>query len=116
MYKNEYLEECLKENKGSHYLNRSYNETMLNKFNDLIIEDLGFIYEDGNNLRKFKNELVNAKIKEFILTDNSTALMKILHVLDSVNVKIKGVKKVEYICIWTNKKEYKKGLLMEVLE
>ena len=75
MYKNEYLEECLKENKGNHYLLRGYMYTKEENFNELVINDLGFIHHNYFDLKEFKNELIKANVKEFILTSSDSGLI-----------------------------------------
>lgn len=118
MFKNEYLEECLIKGKGSHYVLTNYRYTQDNNFlNDkLVIEDLGFIYDDENAIISFKKTLMKANIKEFILTEASTALIKDIHALNHVNIKFKDVAYTTKINIWNKKEELKMGLLMEVLE
>ncbi|MBD5589114.1 hypothetical protein [Clostridium botulinum] len=114
MYKNEYLEECLKNEKGSYYLLAGYKHTKDYNFNELVIDDLGFIYNKPKKIKELKEDLVKANIKNFILTTSSSALMNYLHGLDSVNIKIKGVSKVKYIDKWDKKECFKEGLEMIV--
>jgi hypothetical protein len=110
MYKNEYLEECLKNNQGSWYILQGYNNTKNNKYNELVIEDLGFIYSKPEELQLFKNEMIKAEVKEFVITETSTALMKILHTLSTVGIDIKEIAEVKYIDIWTQKEQTKQGI------
>jgi DNA-binding transcriptional regulator YhcF (GntR family) len=94
MYNNEYLEKCLEENKGSGYLLRAYMNTVDKEYRELVVNDLGFIYNSKDELELFKDELIKADIKEFVLTETSTALMNVLHAFDSVGIKFKEVTKV----------------------
>ncbi|GAA0082903.1 hypothetical protein [Clostridium sp. CTA-6] len=114
MYKNEYLEECLKNEKGSYYLLAGYRYTKDYNFNKLVIDDLGFIYNKPEKLKELKEELVKANIKSFVLTASSSALMNYLHGLDSVNIKLKEVEKVSYIDKWEKEECFKEGLEMIV--
>jgi hypothetical protein len=120
MNNNEYLENCLAESKGSNYLLRVYMTTQDKEYNQLVVNDLGFIYNNKEDLQLFKDELIKADIKEFILTESSSVLMNILHSLDSVNIKIKSVTKISYLeYSFKERKEVEKyvdGLLMEVKE
>ncbi|NFH40743.1 hypothetical protein [Clostridium sporogenes] len=114
MYKNEYLEKCLKNEKGSYYLLAGYRYTKDYNFNKLVIDDLGFIYNKPEKLKELKEELVKANIKSFVLTASSSALMNYLHGLDSVNIKLKEVEKVSYIDKWEKEECFKEGLEMIV--
>lgn len=114
MYKNEYLEKAIENAKGNEYLLRGYIHTQNNKYNELVIDDLGFIYDKPENLKELKEDLVKANIKSFVLTASSSALMNYLHGLDSINIKIKDVKKVPYVDKWEKEECFKKGLEMIV--
>ncbi|WP_125154500.1 hypothetical protein [Clostridium rectalis] len=114
MYKNEYLEKGIENAKGNEYLLRGYIHTQNNKYNELVINDLGFISNNIDELKNFKDELVKANIKKFILTESSSGLMSNLHWLDKVSIKIKGVKKVSYIDKWEKEECFKEGLEMIV--
>jgi len=114
MYRNEYLVECLKNEKGNGYLLRGYIYTQTNGYNELVIDDLGFISNNIEELKEFKDELIKANIKSFVLTTSSSALMNYLHGLDSVNIKIKGVRKISYIDKWDKEECFKEGLEMIV--
>ncbi|EQC1535475.1 hypothetical protein ACY1J9_001306 [Clostridium botulinum] len=114
MYKNEYLEECLKNEKGNYYLLTGYRYTKEYQFKTLIIDDLGFIYDKPEKLKELKEELLKANIKSFVLTASGSALMNHLHGLDSVNIKIKGVRKASYIDKWDEEECFKEGLEMMV--
>ncbi|MCD3217362.1 hypothetical protein G8S55_08885 [Clostridium botulinum C] len=109
MFKNKYIENCIKENKGIYYLNNSYRFTVNNHCDYLIVDDLGF----SKDLNFFKSELQKANIKEFILTETSSGLMNTLHALNSVGIIIKGTQEVVYVNKWKEEKRFK-GLLMEV--
>lgn len=100
MYKNEYLESCLEKQEGNVYILKAYSITKRKGFNNLVIEKLEFIYDNKEKLQAFQDELTNAGIKEFILTESSSGLMRILHALNSVNIKIEGVKELKYINQW----------------
>lgn len=63
MYKNEYLEECLKNEKGNKHLLRGYIYTQNNEYNELVIDNLGFISNNIDELKELKNELIKANIK-----------------------------------------------------
>lgn len=110
MYRNEYLENCLEENQGSYYLLRGYIHTQERKYDRLVINDLVFIGNKPKELEKFKNELVKANIKEFVLTESSSGLMANVHALDSVDIKIKDVTEVNYINKWDKEKIFIEGL------
>ncbi|WP_297419688.1 hypothetical protein [Clostridium sp.] len=98
MLKNEYLETCIKEEKGSHYLIRGYHRTIEdNKANIIVIDDLGFIYNHIEELELFKSELIKAEIKEFVFVNSSSGLMDTIHALSSVNIKIVEAIEIEYI-------------------
>ena len=115
MYKNGYLENCINNNEGSRYLVRGYNFTTKNKLDELVIEELTFIYTDKhtNDLTQFKDELMKADIKEFILTDNGSGLLDILHGLNSVNIKVKDLVKFDYRDKWDDMHTLK-GIRMSV--
>lgn len=115
MYKNDYLNNCINNNEGSRYLVRGYNFTLMNKLDELVIDELTFIYTDKQkeDLTQFKDELVKADVKEFILTDNGSALMDILHALDSVNIKVNGLLKFDYRDKWDDMHTLK-GIRMSV--
>lgn len=115
MYHNYYLEKCIDNNDGSPYLIWGYERTKRDNFNELVIDDLGFIYNDKGILIQFKNEMVKSGIKEFVLINHSSGLMDILHALDSVGIRIEGIAEVSYISKFTNEKEYLKGLKMIVI-
>lgn len=113
MFKNKYIENCIKENKGIYYLNNSYRFTVNNHCDYLIVDDLGFICNNSKDLNYFKSELQKANIKEFILAETSSGLMNTLHALNSVGIIIKGTQEVVYVNKWKEEKRFK-GLLMEV--
>ncbi|WP_291566848.1 MULTISPECIES: hypothetical protein [unclassified Clostridium] len=114
MYRNEYLENCLEENQGSYYLLRGYIHTQERKYNTLVINDLVFIGNKPEEFKRFKDELIKANIKEFVLTESSSGLMANIHALDSVDIKIKEVIKVNYINKWDREKIFIEGLKMVV--
>lgn len=114
MYKNEYLDKCLKEKEGSFYLLRGYGETLNNKYPKLVIDDLAFIYDKPERLKEFKNELEKAEIKEFVLAERSTGLIKILHALDFVGITIDGIATIKYIDKYVDEEEELQGLRMIV--
>lgn len=115
MFKNKYLENCVKENKGTYYANNAYRFTINNNCDKLVVSDLGFIHNHKEKLEDFKKELIKANITEFILAEGSSALMKIIHKLDSVNIKIIGVEEVLCVNKWKEEKVVQ-GLLMQVIE
>lgn len=114
MYRNEYLDKCLKENKGSGFLVRGYNYTIENELEKLTINDLGFINNNENKLNEFRYELNKANIKEFILTDSSSGLVGILYALDSVGIKTSGICTSNHID-WTNRLKNIQGLKMMII-
>ena len=123
MFKNDYLEnqkvqlnnKMLKEEDYSVYLLQAYYRTRKNNCPDLYINNLSFIYSEDNkkDLLKFRKELKNASIEEFVLSETSSALMDIIHALDRVCIKVIGVYTYEYVNEW-NDKEIIKGLRMRV--
>jgi hypothetical protein len=115
MYKNDYLENYINNNKSSKYLVKGYDYTVQNKFDILVIKELGFIYsEEGkHDLMEFKDELIKANIKEFLLIEKSSDLMDILHVLNFVNIKIVNLVKIDYRDKWEDMHTIK-GIKMEV--
>lgn len=115
MYKNDYLEHCLDNNQGSHYLLRGYYLTINNKLNELIITELTFIHTDKHkeDLKQFKDELMKADVKEFILTYNGSGLMDILYSLSSVNIKVNEMVKFDYRDKWEDIQTLK-GIRMKV--
>ncbi|EQB4341596.1 TPA: hypothetical protein ACXDAZ_002673 [Clostridium botulinum] len=112
MYRNEYLEACLNKNEGSKYLLAGYRYTKDYNFNKLIIDDFSFINDRPKELKEFKEELLKANIKEFVLIEKNTGLISHLHALDNVNINIKGVEKVSYIDKWDKEECFKEGLEM----
>lgn len=114
MYKNEHIEKCMQENRGSKYLIRGYIHTQDKQYNELAINDLGFICNKQDELEEFKSELIKANINEFILTESSSGLMSNLHALNAIGIKIKEVKSVMYIDKWNNKECFVEGLKMVV--
>ena len=114
MYRNKYLVECLKNEKGNGYVLRGYIYTQSNEQNELVIDNLGFIGNNIEELKEFKDELIKANIKEFVLTESSSGLMSNLHGLNEVDIKIKDVVKVSYIDKWDKEECFKEGLKMIV--
>lgn len=90
-------------------------------YDKIAIDDFGFIYEKENveQLNDFRKQLDDAGITEFVITERSTGLMSIIHALDSVNIKIDGIYKLEKKEYDFSPKEEKieivNGLLMKVL-
>ena len=112
---NEYLEECIKDNKGNIYLLRNYLYSKKNNFTDLIIDDLGFMYNNPKEINNFKEEILKSKIKNFILINSSSGLMDILHCFDSINIKVKDTTELCFVDCW-NKEKHIKGLKMIIRE
>lgn len=114
MYKNEYLEKCLEKKRGNGYLLRGYIHTQNKEYDEFVINDLGFMYNKPEELEEFKSELINANIKEFVLTESSSALMSEIHAFDKIGIRITGIAKVKYINKWHKKECFIEGLRMIV--
>lgn len=117
MLQNEYLDECIKELRASGKRNPEYSELLLRSYLEnqdlqipkLTIFTVGF-GEDIEEFTNLKNMLIKANIKEFILVDTSTALLRGLHTLDSIGLKIKGVEVTKKYKKWDEVWEDIQGL------
>ena len=109
-----------RENNISWHLKDMLKTTLNQKYNKLVLEDCSFIYTNENKpkLEDFAKQLHDAKVTEFILIDQSTALMKVLHSFNSVGLQLEGVtvvQKEEFS--WTEGKDVivdVQGLLIRV--
>ena len=105
------------ENNKSYVLNWALKYSMDSNSHDLIINDFSFIENEQEKLIDFKRQLKEANINNFILTETSTALMKILHALNSVNIVIDKLETItiEENLIRTKRIKEVKGIRMKVL-
>lgn len=111
LYSNSYIEESINKRICNYYIEAGYFYTINSMSCKFITRDIGFIYNDINKLKAFKNELIKAGITEFVLCVNNSSLMEILYNFDKINMKIDKVTSIEYInnC---DTNENIKGILM----
>ena len=91
------FEVAKRENNISWHLNYMIKTTINQKYNKLVLEDCSFIYTNENKpkLEDFVKQLHDSNITEFVLIEQSTALMKVLHAFDSVGLKLECVTVVQ---------------------
>lgn len=89
-------------------------DSNLDKF---VLQSAGFIGSDDNRaeLEDFVRQLREAEITEFILTDNSSGLMRTLAAFDEVGLKIVKPCKVAWVTHWHVFVE-EQGLIISVQE
>lgn len=116
------LEVATREENLCYFLLRGLRDTIQKKYNMIAIGDFDFIHSEDNKhqLQDFRKQLDDAEIKEFVITEKSSALMEILYALNSVGIEIVepctivGVEE----CYWNDelKTFTKKGLAMRVVK
>lgn len=81
----------------------------------LVLQYSEFIFTPDNqhSLEDFVAQLHKAEVKEFVITDNSTALMPTLHAFDKVGLKVVRPYKVDYLNRWYEFRE-ELGILISV--
>lgn len=105
------------ENNKSYVLNWALKHSMDMNSHDLIVNDFGFIETKEEKLLDFKRQLKESNIQDFIITETSTALMRILHALSGVDIVIDKLETItiEENLIGTKRIKEVKGIRMRVL-
>lgn len=118
-YYNEVIENSFKNDSGGfkwayRWLRNAYIGTAEKQASMFTVDDLTFAYDYIDDLKEFRNVLIQANIDEFILTTKSTGLMESLFALESIGCKMVGLDYVTIIDMWEENEIKIQGIKFKV--
>lgn len=111
---NEKLEQLIEEKKISLYIHRGYLCAKENNLEYITINNMGFFHHENEieEMKLFKQNLIEADIKYFVISDSSSGLMDDIHTLYNLGCSIEKNYTHEYTDKWGDKDTIK-GLLFK---
>lgn len=90
---------------------RAYEDTNYYEASEFMVQDLPW---ETDSAEDFVKTMKAAGITEFVTTDESTALMRVLHELDSLGCKMVGLATITVKDGWTKERTEKNGIRMSI--
>lgn len=91
---------------------RAYEDTNCCEASEFIVRELPW---ESGTAEDFVRAMKEAGITEFVTIDESTALMRVLHELDSLGCRMVGLAAITVTDTWNNRRVEKNGIRMRIV-